>query len=168
MEIHICNLVMMEYFCAFLGIVKLSQTEEAVCSILYTYAGQSVLHYSDFLLNRSIDMFFCFLSFFCRVILLQPVLLVFLYLQLLNLFLEFLSYDFQGLYTVGADMLLMRSICYAQSTRDKCFPLYSSDACYNRTRNMTLYTFLIITTRDPLTAVPNGIYDSSSYLSLLI
>ena len=26
----------------------------------------------------------------------------------------------------------------------------------------------IITTRDPLTAVPNGIYDSSSYLSLLI
>ena len=27
---------------------------------------------------------------------------------------------------------------------------------------------LIITTRDPLTAVPYGIYDSSSYLSLLI
>ena len=26
----------------------------------------------------------------------------------------------------------------------------------------------IITTGDPLTAVPNGIYDSSSYLSLLI
>ena len=27
---------------------------------------------------------------------------------------------------------------------------------------------IVITTGDPLTAVPNGIYDSSSYLSLLI
>ena len=35
-------------------------------------------------------------------------------------------------------------------------------------RHYVEYNRYKITTGDPLTAVPNGIYDSSSYLSLLI
>ena len=31
-----------------------------------------------------------------------------------------------------------------------------------------MVVYILITTGDPLTAVPNGIYESSSYLSLLI